>query len=208
MLTGIAKVRGSPPHMRGKGSRCRTLRHTRRITPAYAGKSAKELSKGPFYKDHPRICGEKYISLSPYFFFVGSPPHMRGKDFWHYADNYSKGITPAYAGKSRYAIKRHPSGWDHPRICGEKNMRMLFMNIRLGSPPHMRGKETCISVSPTFLRITPAYAGKSIFIVIHNLTSWDHPRICGEKGLSTKSSWTFSGSPPHMRGKEKAVHGF
>ena len=31
---------GSPPHMRGKGFRCRTLQHRHRITPAYAGKRA------------------------------------------------------------------------------------------------------------------------------------------------------------------------
>ena len=71
-------------------------------------------------QDHPRLCGEKdsgWVAVSEF-----------------------KGITPAYAGKSKacgvtvYRIK------DHPRLCGEK-----FINLcdQLG----VQG-------------ITPAYAGK------------------------------------------------
>ena len=50
-----------------------------RITPAYAGKSIDEVYNVIGYKDHPRLCGEKY--------FLG----MKSEKF--------NGITPAYAGK-------------------------------------------------------------------------------------------------------------
>ncbi len=49
--------------------------------------------------------------------------------------------------------------------------------------------------------ITPAYAGKrDILNFTHDFTG-DHPRVCGEKALSTFSSRKNSGSPPRMRGK-------
>ena len=31
--------------------------------------------------------------------------------------------------------------------------------------------------------ITPACAGKSIFCILHNFRTKDHPRVCGEKYL-------------------------
>ena len=35
-----AAVKGSPPPMRGKGTKCVKINHNLRITPAYAGKSS------------------------------------------------------------------------------------------------------------------------------------------------------------------------
>ena len=69
------------------------------ITPAYAGKSASAQILRHLYRDHPRVCGEKYISLPPYFFFVGSPPRMRGKEGTPLENLPKDRITPAYAGK-------------------------------------------------------------------------------------------------------------
>ena len=45
--------------MRGKVSMPSHIGMKSRITPAYAGKSTKELWLNITYKDHPRICGEK-----------------------------------------------------------------------------------------------------------------------------------------------------
>ena len=51
------------------------------------------------------------------------------------------------------------------------------------------------------LRITPAYAGKSVYVRIYSGTLQDHPRLCGEKfSFSFLAIW-FRGSPPPMRGK-------
>ena len=51
-------------------------------------------------------------------------------------------------------------------------------------------------------RITPAYAGKSIGLLIALTVSRDHPRLCGEKVLVMMRKLLGSGSPPPMRGKE------
>ena len=93
-------MKGSPPHMRGKGkSLCDDLQRVG-ITPAYAGKRRLRSRPGDGRKDHPRVCGEKRIfrfKLTP---IVGSPPRMRGKVFCRIAYIGQFGITPAYAGKS------------------------------------------------------------------------------------------------------------
>ena len=52
---------------------------------------------------------------------------------------------------------------DHPRLCGEKVTDEGNIVTGEGSPPPMRGKVfLCVFQSITE-RITPAYAGKSVF---------------------------------------------
>ena len=65
----------------------------------------------------------------------------------------------------------------------------------------MRGKAVGQVVSGVGSRITPAYAGKSLyqFKPIHSL--WDHPRLCGEKNHQKQDLMQQIGSPPPMRGK-------
>ena len=53
---------GSPPPMRGKGSRLFTLGIRAGITPAYAGKSTGGGVQLQKIWDHPRLCGEKLMS--------------------------------------------------------------------------------------------------------------------------------------------------
>ena len=110
------------------------------ITPAYAGKSFSNVTGFFKEQDHPRLCGEK-----PYFYDavtqrVGSPPPMRGKGLAEATNETIKGITPAYAGKSRTCWKKSRGTWDHPRLCGEK-IRLMYEGLApIGSPPPMRGK--------------------------------------------------------------------
>ena len=60
ILHGIHSFLGSPPPMRGK-----VLLNLRggqyfRITPAYAGKRLFNIMSTILYRDHPRLCGEKF----------------------------------------------------------------------------------------------------------------------------------------------------
>ena len=51
--------RGSPPRMRGKGN-FHVVTHTKvGITPACAGKSTALQPPSHWFRDHPRVCGEK-----------------------------------------------------------------------------------------------------------------------------------------------------
>ena len=71
------------------------------------------------------------------------------------------GITPAYAGKRLLSSMPSDSSWDHPRVCGEKVRGYVKIWNEWGSPPRMRGKGLRNLVEMRFVRITPAYAGKS-----------------------------------------------
>ena len=86
--------------MRGKVRLTRLDDLIDRITPAYAGKSSEEATDAVWFQDHPRICGEKFLTLLPRSLPAGSPPHMRGKGLQELRTWRSVRITPAYAGKS------------------------------------------------------------------------------------------------------------
>ena len=131
------------------------------VSPAYAGKSPAAAYACPGTQDHPRVCGEKLYTPCVIAPSVGSPPRMRGKDFWHYADNYATGITPAYAGKSAQLEGASPLAQDHPRVCGEKRDFSRLPPFLQGSPPRMRGKGERKRRHSNPRGITPAYAGKS-----------------------------------------------
>ena len=106
--------------MRGKVERRQRVFCGDRITPAYAGKRAKNTEKDMHTQDHPRLCGEKISAR--YLRFCGSR------------------ITPAYAGKR---VDLGADSWqstDHPRLCGEKSCSKTYLQGYPGSPPPMRGK--------------------------------------------------------------------
>ena len=50
-----------------------------------------------------------------------------------------------------------------------------------------------------FPRITPACAGRTLFISKRQVCCQDHPRVCGKDPLSHKHRNQFSGSPPRVR---------
>ena len=65
---------------------------------------------------------------------------MRGKATNLLVFGCAFGITPAYAGKSMYAMIALDRVQDHPRLCGEKLVIIDDLNRTAGSPPPMRGK--------------------------------------------------------------------
>ena len=69
----------------------------------------------------------------------------------------------------------------------------------------MRGKGMPPNSSRKEVRITPAYAGKSLALRHPFLTEWDHPRVCGEKTKIKRPFTVNAGSPPRMRGKVLAA---
>ena len=167
--------------MRGKVCPPSCLPREDGITPAYAGKRIKHYGMRTCKRDHPRVCGEKLPLLVCWCALYGSPPHMRGKVVELFPLLLHHGITPAYAGKRRSAMRPSSVAQDHPRICGEKMWSRKNKLDFYGSPPHMRGKVVAHGRLLFDVGITPAYAGKS--------------------GTSEMSTSAPLGSPPHMRGK-------
>ena len=96
----FVKLTGSPPRVRGKGSRKPERELDAGITPACAGKSSPVLIIIPGTWDHPRVCGEKLSFVFKSSAKSGSPPRVRGKGGSQSGTNVQQGITPACAGKS------------------------------------------------------------------------------------------------------------
>ena len=86
-------------------------------------------------------------------------------------------------------------------MCGEKKVMRGAKDKRMGSPPHVRGKDRLSSIVKWRYRITPACAGKSRTPSWNNKIGGDHPRMCGEKLVCWPLVCTIWGSPPHVRGK-------
>ena len=87
---------------------------------------------------------------------------MRGKRRFVIASEIAVRITPAYAGKTPFFFLNGQIRKDHPRICGENPYVALKKGYLEGSPPHMRGKPGKVERFLHDLRITPAYAGKTM----------------------------------------------
>ena len=129
------------------------------------------------------MCGEKSTGILVWLEVIGSPPRMRGKAARLCLFSFFLGIAPAYAGKRLASAVVPPSSEDHPRVCGEKNVKMLKSKWKLGSPPRMRGKVGVV---------------KLLFEL-----PMDHPRVCGEKLLLYSRYKPCKGSPPRMWGKAR-----
>ena len=190
--------------MRGKVHTSHQRTRQAGITPAYAGKSTVGRNRPARYLDHPRVCGEKRALSRSCAACGGSPPRMRGKGLLFFGVCIFDGITPAYAGKSRFLPTAFHRGRDHPRVCGEKSYANRTQMGHIGSPPRMRGKEYIFLYVFHNIGITPAYAGKSRRKKPHCTKTEDHPRVCGEKLFGKVLRHRPEGSPPRMRGK--AVH--
>ena len=153
----------------------------------------------------------------------GSPPRGRGKVYPFRVGPVAVRITPAWAGKSSLRRPDHSARWDHPRVggeklsCisllgellesppqgGEKELDDRFKTAELGSPPRRRGKVHSQLLVVGIVRITPAWAGKSLFCFTAAVPIQDHPRMGGEKACLAAVSLALAGSPPRRLGKGK-----
>ena len=86
-------------------------------------------------------------------------------------------------------------------MCGEKRNSRSSRQCNRGSPPHVRGKDLQRPRQHRGTGITPACAGKSFCFRSSSVRTWDHPRMCGEKGSRYREQIYSLGSPPHVRGK-------
>ena len=110
---------GSPPRVRGKSAMSDATCLLQWITPACAGKVNFCRFDAACKKDHPRVCGESCIILTPFTYIIGSPPRVRGKFIVYLVVCDITGITPACAGKVYMSPEERKTYEDHPRVCGE-----------------------------------------------------------------------------------------
>ena len=95
----------------------------------------------------------------------------------------STGITPAYAGKTMKLSMESICAGDHPRVCGKDPPWIKHTLDVPGSPPRMRERPELVEYAEGLGRITPAYAGKTLFGVSLDGHDEDHPRVCGKDAI-------------------------
>ena len=152
---------GSSPHMRGTPSSASVRTGRPGIIPAYAGNTATSSSSQAAAWDHPRICGEHYMSFLSERIGAGSSPHMRGTPNLIAWCAVCAGIIPAYAGNTIPCSRSEGGNRDHPRICGEHVYVTNPEMLEPGSSPHMRGTPGHGRLRNNGHGIIPAYAGNT-----------------------------------------------
>ncbi len=130
---------GSPPRVRGTACSCSGDTGLSGITPACAGNSIDPVRKQADFWDHPRVCGEQRKCLRMPRLVWGSPPRVRGTAIHRRSHLRRSRITPACAGNSQQLWAWSAPSADHPRVCGEQDLKQNFSPLLPGSPPRVRG---------------------------------------------------------------------
>ena len=146
------------------------------------------------------MCGEHPSSIALTIGAAGSSPHVRGALTHQLIARHRAGIIPACAGSTVQVMLQQSKGRDHPRMCGEHNIRAKSAARVVGSSPHVRGARTPIRMDVFYPGIIPACAGSTKGDVeIFNAVR-DHPRMCGEHLIGGFVRALIQGSSPHVRG--------
>ena len=153
---------GSPPRARGAGEWGRVAGDGRRITPACAGSRPGSWHRHWRPGDHPRVRGEQDSTFTLNLNDDGSPPRARGAVGGTTAVHVVGGITPACAGSSRGHGWRRRARWDHPRVRGEQQQALEWLEGVPGSPPRARGAAATPPDRGCRVGITPACAGSRL----------------------------------------------
>ena len=163
------------------------------------------ISRIAWWRDHPRACGEDWSGSSPSRWTAGPPPRMRGRLDQSRRHSHTAGITPAHAGKTRSVPTIVGASSDHPRACREDMKPPSKTFTVSGPPPRMRGRRQARPEYHGHPGTTPAHAGKTSPPSTVCVRCWDHPRACGEDGVSSDTGFCHPGPPPRMRGRQRAT---
>ncbi|EEI78899.1 hypothetical protein HMPREF0308_0801 [Corynebacterium striatum ATCC 6940] len=160
--TAAPIVGGSSPLTRG--GRIQRLKHarTRRLIPAYAGRTSFLLSPSPAEEAHPRLRGADTQKLYTQLRRAGSSPLTRGGRSRRTPPDLPMGLIPAYAGRT---------GEDGGggRCDG-------------GSSPLTRGGPDAVAWVCSQVGLIPAYAGRTPIRNTQTDASRAHPRLRGADG--------------------------
>ena len=171
---------GSSPHVRGTPRPSPASADRRGIIPACAGNTRVAGCKTPVFRDHPRMCGEHFDHAGQTLPAQGSSPHVRGTPPGLATCSTTPGIIPACAGNTRQQGCHVALSRDHPRMCGEHVSVLITIKSETGSSPHVRGTLPIYRLIECSRGIIPACAGNTRSASSPEVSTRDHPRMCGE----------------------------
>ena len=94
------------------------------------------------------MCGEHRLWMPVLLTCWGSSPHVRGARGFVRGILCGFGIIPACAGSTSMTMLTCEPVWDHPRMCGEHDLRVRVVRGNRGSSPHVRGAHFENSIIP------------------------------------------------------------
>ena len=192
---------GSSPLTRGKHRRDGDRLRLRRLIPAHAGKTWRQVRHRDRDGAHPRSRGENRDLVTRKSTNDGSSPLTRGKHPTGRRLDMPSRLIPAHAGKTFCASALARDSAAHPRSRGENGGLSALAGAELGSSPLTRGKRPDAHRVGSHPRLIPAHAGKTWRKVRHRDRDGAHPRSRGENSLFAVMSPQAPGSSPLTRGK-------
>ena len=197
---------GSSPRVRGTAGDHPRTPDPSRFIPACAGNGSTADKSSLASAVHPRVCGERAITVQVGAIIAGSSPRVRGTVWTRKPPTSDLRFIPACAGNGvcrLFCRRRHAV---HPRVCGERRYGIIFNNTPTGSSPRVRGTGLGRVSSRYHSRFIPACAGNGDMAnhVPHELAV--HPRVCGERSLPFRSLTSRNGSSPRVRGTGEACY--
>ena len=192
---------GSSPRGRGK----RRDRHggpgSRRLIPAWAGKTAPAPPSSSSTEAHPRVGGENRRWRREHRAGVGSSPRGRGKRGVGDRRSVRNRLIPAWAGKTGGDTAPCQVVRAHPRVGGENPVRPRVGLGCHGSSPRGRGKPRLHAGPGHLSRLIPAWAGKTVKFAAYADGGMAHPRVGGENAVTTAEMVLQSWLIPAWAGK-------
>ena len=134
----------------------------------------------------------------------GSSPHARGTRAADRADQKRERFIPACAGNAAIAPSSARCVSVHPRMRGERPSLKGAVDEAAGSSPHARGTLLLFLPPKCGPRFIPACAGNAGRGVAALGRCAVHPRMRGERAISSTSALWINGSSPHARGTQAA----
>ena len=128
-------------------------------------------------KVYPRGCGAADDVIKAVVNIVGLSPRVRGSLSCYWVRNRVSGSIPAGAGQPGTTIKAGMEKSVYPRGCGAAIEGMIFLTMRCGLSPRVRGSQWRRWLGLPFRRSIPAGAGQP--------TAQEHTKL-GSTGLSPR----------------------
>ena len=132
---------------------------------------------------------------------TGSSPRGRGKLIHPLSSTNQPRLIPAWAGKTSRGWFVGWEGGAHPRVGGENVCVLVAWLVCGGSSPRGRGKRVRHQGGLPFLRLIPAWAGKTSALQSVAGFYAAHPRVGGENEETLRPRTFAGGSSPRGRGK-------
>ena len=193
---------GSSPRVRGTVGLAGPIRARSRFIPACAGNGSSSASLILQTAVHPRVCGERRLTVPLGSECAGSSPRVRGTEIDRLRHSDELRFIPACAGNGCARASASSPTPVHPRVCGERSKSSRSTDAAAGSSPRVRGTVHHQLLVVRIARFIPACAG--------NGDPWRfafpgmpvHPRVCGERRCSVRFRCFVRGSSPRVRGTD------